>query len=452
MRSPWRNALIVKLLGKKVGVMYMKIKLESLWAKSGSIVVADLGNDFFSVKFANLEDLSIALTGGPWVLMGHYLAIRKWEPGFNPHKANIHRVAAWIRLPGIPQEFCEYPFLNHLGNIIGKVIKVDKNTSTGERGKFARVCVDLDLSKPLRGEYFLEDDTFKVEYEGLYLICLKCGRYGHNVDNYPECVKPANVNIVPDNRKEVSENPLMNQGVGPWMVVQRRKQKNQFASSKGSSGPRKGRGSEQVRELNQKPALVVGNQKPKENKSYSSQQSSLAGRVYKPVNVHTKKKGSSAKGNESKQKEETIAAFVFNSEASCSGSKGTAKVETPMAKGRLRVVKGKSPKVTPVTACGSEFESSAIVKECISTSTLGQPSEDSSKSLIKSDQENSSVLVSGEFLDEAVPLDLIMRSVSPSVEAMAGMALREGEDPLSFDLMMEITQELSNPGDNMVSQ
>ncbi|XP_061362514.1 uncharacterized protein LOC133306243 [Gastrolobium bilobum] len=201
----------------------MKTKLGNLWAKSGSIVVADLGNDFFSVKFSSLEDLNLALTGGPWILMGHYLAIRKWESFFNPHKANIHRVAAWIRLPGIPQEFCVAPFLKLIGNTIGKVLKVDRTTSMGDRGKFARLCVDLDLTKPLRGEYILEDEVFKVEYEGLYLICIRCGKYGHNTDKCPDFVKTDEANINKETSHPDSANTQANQGVGPWMVVQKKK-------------------------------------------------------------------------------------------------------------------------------------------------------------------------------------------------------------------------------------
>ncbi|XP_061343758.1 uncharacterized protein LOC133289776 [Gastrolobium bilobum] len=190
MRKPWQNALIVKLLGKKVGVSFMKKKLESFWAKSGSITVADLGNEFYSVKFANVEDLTLAITGGPWIIFGHYLAVRKWEPCFDPDHANIHKVAAWIRL--IPLEFFEFQYLNFFGNLLGTVLKVDRTTSTGDKGRFARVCLDLDLSKPLIGEYKLEGKMKKIEYEGLYLICLHCGRYGHNIEGCTELVKNQN--------------------------------------------------------------------------------------------------------------------------------------------------------------------------------------------------------------------------------------------------------------------
>ncbi|XP_061342058.1 uncharacterized protein LOC133288348 [Gastrolobium bilobum] len=237
MHQRWKNALIVMLLGKRIGVGFMKRRLGVLWAKAGSITVADLGNDFFSVRFRCLEDLHLAISGGPWVILGHYLATRKWEPCFDPEKANIHKVAAWVRLPGIPQEYCEFPFLNHLGTVIGKVLRVDRTTSTEDRARFARVCIEIDLAKPLKGMYVLDGCRKRIEYEGLYLICLKCGRYGHNLESCPEVAKQTPMEKPCENPVQPVEKSEA-QGVGEWMVVQRRKKGGQ-ASLK--SDPRNAR-------------------------------------------------------------------------------------------------------------------------------------------------------------------------------------------------------------------
>ncbi|XP_061346565.1 uncharacterized protein LOC133292202 [Gastrolobium bilobum] len=238
MRQRWKNALIVKLLGKRIEVGFMKKRLETLWAKAGNITVADLGNEFFSVRFSSLEDLNLAITGGPWVILGHYLAIRKWEPCFDPDKANIHKVAAWVRLPGIPQEYCEFPFLNQLGNVIGKVLKVDRTTSTDDRARFARVCIEVDLAKPLRGSYILDGCRKMVEYEGLFLICIKCGRYGHNSNSCPDYVK-STASAKPDMPPEQTVELPCNQEVGPWMVVQRRRKHQQQIQKKEAVSGRK---------------------------------------------------------------------------------------------------------------------------------------------------------------------------------------------------------------------
>ncbi|XP_061367124.1 uncharacterized protein LOC133310245 [Gastrolobium bilobum] len=190
------------------------------------------------MRFSSLDDLNLAITGRPWIILGHYLAARKWEPCFDPDKANIHKVAAWVRLPGIPQEYCEFALLNQLGTIIGKVLKVDRTTSTGDRARFARVCIEVDLSQPLRGEYILDGCRKKVEYEGLFLICLKCGRYGHNSESCPDFIRP-----IPTEKEvpipEQSIGDQCPQGVGPWMVVQRRRRVHQQFQKKEIGGGRK---------------------------------------------------------------------------------------------------------------------------------------------------------------------------------------------------------------------
>lgn len=76
-----------------------------------------------------------------------------------------------------------------MGNTIGKTLKVDMNTLAHcqrndtllvERGRFARVSVEVDLTKQLRSRFVIRKRIYTVEYEGLHVICFKCGRYGHN--------------------------------------------------------------------------------------------------------------------------------------------------------------------------------------------------------------------------------------------------------------------------------
>lgn len=65
-----------------------------------------------------------------------------------------------------------------LGKTLGKAIKADTNTKFSTRGRFAIVCVEVDLSKPLIPKIFFEGRWLSVEYEGLKLICFRCGRAG----------------------------------------------------------------------------------------------------------------------------------------------------------------------------------------------------------------------------------------------------------------------------------
>ena len=66
-----------------------------------------------------------------------------------------------------------------MASAIGRPIKVDTNTLKVERGKFARVCVEVDLTMPVVGKIWVNSHWYKVQYEGLHLICTSCGCYGH---------------------------------------------------------------------------------------------------------------------------------------------------------------------------------------------------------------------------------------------------------------------------------
>lgn len=57
--------------------------------------------------------------------------------------------------------------LTKVGNTIGKTVKVDLQTEEIARGKFARICVELDLSKPLTAKVGVVGKLLVVQYEGL---------------------------------------------------------------------------------------------------------------------------------------------------------------------------------------------------------------------------------------------------------------------------------------------
>lgn len=58
-------------------------------------------------------------------------------------------------------------------------IKIDNTTSLTSKGKFARICVEVDITKPLLSKFTLSDEVIPIEYEGLHLVCFDCGVYGH---------------------------------------------------------------------------------------------------------------------------------------------------------------------------------------------------------------------------------------------------------------------------------
>ncbi|CAL8995128.1 unnamed protein product [Prunus brigantina] len=231
--KPWKNALIVKLLGRSHTYNYLHDRLQQKWSLKGGWKLVDLVNDYFVVKFELEEDLEFVLTGGPWIIAGQYLVLQKWRPGFCPATAHITRMAAWIRVSAIHLECFDVWALKRIGNMLGKLLKIDALTTSQNRGKFARMCVELDLTKPLEAFVQINQEWYNIEYEGLPDICYLCGRYGHKREhcekrNYVPTAMPG------EGQSSVAEDVLRGDVVmnsedtlenlrGPWMNVPARR-------------------------------------------------------------------------------------------------------------------------------------------------------------------------------------------------------------------------------------
>ncbi|MBA0833952.1 hypothetical protein Goarm_006358 [Gossypium armourianum] len=76
----------------------------------------DIENGYFLMKFQNSEDYETVLTQGPWIIYGHLYKKRiLWE----------------------------------ISGMVGKIAKLDFNTGSKARGKYARMAVYVNLGKPL---------------------------------------------------------------------------------------------------------------------------------------------------------------------------------------------------------------------------------------------------------------------------------------------------------------
>ncbi|GAA0169103.1 hypothetical protein LIER_23656 [Lithospermum erythrorhizon] len=149
IRAPWRLSVIVKCYGKTLGMMYFSHKIKQIWPAKGTFNIVDLGDDYFIVKFSLEEDFLKALHEGPWFANGFFLSVRLREPNFNPKTAVTQSAAIWLRIPCLPVEYYDANILKDVGNHHGTLLRIDTKTTNSGRGRFARLCIQLDLGKPV---------------------------------------------------------------------------------------------------------------------------------------------------------------------------------------------------------------------------------------------------------------------------------------------------------------
>lgn len=185
LEEKWSNSLIIKLLGGSIGFMTMRRKVRQMWGKSGNVDLSDIGNGYLIATFKDLGDYYFALEGGPWMVQNHYPTVQTWKRNFNPWNESIKRVAIWVWLPGLPDDYYDKKFFYHLGNKIGKAIRVDDMNLNRVRTMYARICVEVDLAAPLLPLYEVDGNALRIEYEGLQLICFNCGKFRHIMEQCP---------------------------------------------------------------------------------------------------------------------------------------------------------------------------------------------------------------------------------------------------------------------------
>lgn len=132
---------------------------------------------------------------------------------------------------------------------------MDNVTSLVSKGKFARVCIEIDISKPLLSKFTLDWKLWPIVYEGIHLVCFNCGLYGYRQD---QCVKGGSDGVhtsegTANNDQEREIHPRVAPSIapqthlpvqhfkdnfGPWMLVTWKDRRGQ---GRGNNRPTSGR-------------------------------------------------------------------------------------------------------------------------------------------------------------------------------------------------------------------
>ena len=160
-----------------------------MWKPSGTLFCVDLGKEFYLVRFSLKEDMDAVLKNGSWFVGGHFLSIRPWEPFFKPASASVSSIAVWVRLHELPMELYELEVLKQICEAIRKVLRIDSHIAMEARGRYARLCIQLDVTKPLIDTVLIGKFEQPVVYEGIHKLCFSCGRLGHRKESCPFTIK-----------------------------------------------------------------------------------------------------------------------------------------------------------------------------------------------------------------------------------------------------------------------
>jgi len=157
------------------------------WTHSCKIYFCVKG--YFIVLFDELEHYENALEEGPWFMGMAGLFLTPWFPDFDPASAVITKAPVWIRLPNLPIHLWCTKSYRQIGNALGCFLMGDYERERQGLFTYARICVELDLSKGFPEQINLKiNDTVWtqfLDYENTAFRCRHCHLTGHLQNSCP---------------------------------------------------------------------------------------------------------------------------------------------------------------------------------------------------------------------------------------------------------------------------
>ncbi|XP_050212400.1 uncharacterized protein LOC126663639 [Mercurialis annua] len=177
----------------------LKSKLTGIWNLDSNWKLISLGRGFYHILLSNEETLKAIWSRGSIGLKPGILRLLPWTPGFNPEEQKSTTTQVWVRIHKLPWEFWDKQLLAEISRGIGVPLKIDHNTINGELGHFARVLVDMDLSKSIHHTLRVEtaDSKFWVDlvHENLFELCTTCLSIGHSSLNCRRNINQKDFNL-----------------------------------------------------------------------------------------------------------------------------------------------------------------------------------------------------------------------------------------------------------------
>ncbi|RAL45384.1 hypothetical protein DM860_013780 [Cuscuta australis] len=188
---------------------------------SGGFTVGELFSNSFLINFEQDEDYQRFFYRKVWTIGKDTMSVTKWSPTLTQEE-DSPIVPVWISIPHLPIHLHEQAALFSIASMLGTPLKVDNATLNFARPKFARVCVELDVSRNLHQRIHVKhvdaDLFFQVVYEDPPLFCNSCRKLGHNQLTCKPVTQPAKRDI-PAHKVQDNNDDKVQQG---WTKVTRK--------------------------------------------------------------------------------------------------------------------------------------------------------------------------------------------------------------------------------------
>ncbi|KAK6154906.1 hypothetical protein DH2020_009154 [Rehmannia glutinosa] len=154
-----------------------------LWNPRHGLSCKPLGDNTVLFMFKNAVDMKKVLNGSPWLFDKSLLALTEADASQIGSNIEVTTCQFWVQIHDLPIGLMNRVFAKTSGDTIGKFLEVDVDSDGCSFGRFLRIRVEMDITKPLRRvvktSFRGTEFVLPIKYERLPNFCYFCGVIGH---------------------------------------------------------------------------------------------------------------------------------------------------------------------------------------------------------------------------------------------------------------------------------
>ncbi|CAH9056351.1 unnamed protein product [Cuscuta europaea] len=182
MVDMWGYCLVGYFTGRFPGLKAI-YDLRSKW--NVNCLIKDHEKGWVIFKFQNELDRTKVLNEGPYTVFGKQLILKVLSEDFSFEDEEFLKVPIWVKFPKLPWKLWNDEAMSEVASMVGIPLTTDKVTQERTNHTFARVLIEVDISKPPQLSFPIRlssKQVFKqmVVYETFPSYCFHCKTYGHN--------------------------------------------------------------------------------------------------------------------------------------------------------------------------------------------------------------------------------------------------------------------------------
>lgn len=187
LKLKWKATCVMYVVGCQPNIATFSKFLKSCWPHLDNLMPILHQDGYYLVQCLS-EEVAVELVNRGNVMMGKRpVLVRMWDAQFDFTKDILRVIPVWIRLIKLPTKFWGMNSLSRIGSLFGVPLAAHSYTAYRSRVNYARILVEVDVTKPLPKSIFVEDEDGNVYDQAFFIewipaYCQKCHEVGHSCE------------------------------------------------------------------------------------------------------------------------------------------------------------------------------------------------------------------------------------------------------------------------------